>query len=535
MGDFTLTLPYPRKIGKLVLLFALLIIFAARYSSAQASFASDRPRYAPGAYATETLPQAPEPALLRESTPHIKGEFNKYPQTGNSFFTAPVRASVVPLPPLVKAEPFHWKGLLWQSLAFQALEHGPRLMAADAEDRHILLNKPFWTDYWASLSQFNMGRWNDGDSFIVNYIGHPAQGAVSGYIEVQNDPRGRNVRFANDRRYWNSRFRAFLWSTAYSIEFEIGPISEASIFNQGGYTYPLGCKEHDRACEKTARYTNNTGWVDFIVTPIGGSLFMIAGDAADRYILDPLITHHPHSFRYKVLRSSVNMPRSLANLLAGRVPWYRDYEHPLDASSLAGLNMERADRGERIGTGDFQIFYSSLSLPDSKAPCHGCRRWSNGMGAELGIRIARHADAVAVVRKQSSPGSFLPPASGGSLGTAHFGLRSGIAGKHFALRGSLAPGFASYSSTRGNTPGGRASGPPKRIFQFSFLAAISGDLRVTSHLALRATVEQMVIRYKSPYRDPPGIGTPPRLSFLSHDNYINSTHWGIRIGPVIGF
>jgi hypothetical protein len=45
----------------------------------------------------------------------------------------------------------------------------------------------------------------------------------------------------------------------------------------------------------------------------------------------------------------------------------------------------------------------------------------------------------------------------------------------------------------------------------------------------------MLIRYKSPYRDPPGIGTPPNLSFLSHDNYINSTNWGVRIGPVLRF
>ena len=33
----------------------------------------------------------------------------------------------------------------------------------------------------------------------------------------------------------------------------------------------------------------------------------------------------------------------------------------------------------------------------------------------------------------------------------------------------------------------------------------------------------------------PGIGTPPRLSFLSHDNYINSTNWGVSVGPVLRF
>jgi hypothetical protein len=45
----------------------------------------------------------------------------------------------------------------------------------------------------------------------------------------------------------------------------------------------------------------------------------------------------------------------------------------------------------------------------------------------------------------------------------------------------------------------------------------------------------MLIRFKSPNRYPPGIGTPPRLSFLSHDNYVNTTNWGFRIGPVLRF
>jgi hypothetical protein len=49
------------------------------------------------------------------------------------------------------------------------------------------------------------------------------------------------------------------------------------------------------------------------------------------------------------------------------------------------------------------------------------------------------------------------------------------------------------------------------------------------------SVEQMLIRYESTVRDPPGIGTPPWLSFLSHDNYINSTNWGTTVGPVFRF
>jgi hypothetical protein len=44
-----------------------------------------------------------------------------------------------------------------------------------------------------------------------------------------------------------------------------------------------------------------------------------------------------------------------------------------------------------------------------------------------------------------------------------------------------------------------------------------------------------LIRYKSTERDPDEIGMAPRLSFLSHDNYINSTNWGVSLGPVLRF
>jgi hypothetical protein len=186
-------------------------------------------------------------------------------------------------PASVAEEPYHWKGLLLQSFAFNALEDGVRVMTANQSDRHILLNKPFWSDYFASLQQFNMRRWNDGDSIPVNYIGHPMQGAISGYIEVQNDPRGRGLKISKSPLYWHSLYRATLWSTVYSTYSEIGPTGEAGIFNEGGFTYPLGChgSTNKQACEATAKYTNNTGWVDFIITPVAGALWMI-GEAFAR-------------------------------------------------------------------------------------------------------------------------------------------------------------------------------------------------------------------------------------------------------------
>ena len=60
------------------------------------------------------------------------------------------------------------------------------------------------------------------------YVGHPMQGAVSGYLWTLNDPRYRNVVFGRNPEYWKSRLRAGAFAWAYSEQSEIGVISEAS-------------------------------------------------------------------------------------------------------------------------------------------------------------------------------------------------------------------------------------------------------------------------------------------------------------------
>ncbi|HEY0162542.1 MAG TPA: hypothetical protein VGB69_07695 [Edaphobacter sp.] len=431
-------------------------------------------------------------------------------------------------------EPFHWKGLLLQSLSFEMLQHATRIMTADQHDRHLLLNKPFWSDYWASLQQFNMRRWNDGDSVPVNYIGHPIQGAISGYIQIQNDPRGRALRISRDPAYWRSRYHAFLWSLVYSTQWEIGPLGETAIFNQGGFTYPIRCDKHNAAaanyCEKpTATYTNNTGWVDFIITPVVGTLWMLGEDTIDRYITDPLVQRHPDGFGYKVIRSSLNPPRSLANMLRGHYPWWRDYEHPDEYESAIHGQFVRAMSSEPVEHFDLTLHSSDLALQTNHSDCMNCRQTATGAGVELGIRMKRYLDFVSDVSiyPQASPRSAL--SVGGTLTTATFGVRSGYSTDRYAIKVGLSPGFASYSRT-GTDPAAL-----KRNYNFAAAATLSGDLRFNNHFGIRATAMQMLIRFKSQERDPDGIGTPPRLSFLSHDNYVNSTNWGVQIGPVFRF
>jgi hypothetical protein len=106
------------------------------------------------------------------------------------------------------------KGLLWQSLAFDGVEDGYRL-ATDHYLRHLVADGPYWHNYMASMQHWDMTRWSDGDDFLVDDIGHPMQGAVSAFIEIQNSPSQRELRLSMAKAYWHSRLLALMWATVF--------------------------------------------------------------------------------------------------------------------------------------------------------------------------------------------------------------------------------------------------------------------------------------------------------------------------------
>jgi hypothetical protein len=67
-------------------------------------------------------------------------------------------------------------------LFFTGIMHGyasPRGPGTDA------LRGRFWSNYAWSVASLRSG--HDGDSFGTNYIRHPLEGAVVGFLEVAND------------------------------------------------------------------------------------------------------------------------------------------------------------------------------------------------------------------------------------------------------------------------------------------------------------------------------------------------------------
>jgi hypothetical protein len=144
---------------------------------------------------------------------------------------------------------FKWEAALKQSSLFLGIQHSFRI--ATEQGTRAELKGKFLKDWFASVR--GMHGWGDGDPFLVNYVGHPFEGAVAGYIQVHNDPRYQRAEFGSDA-YWRSRIRALGFAAAYSTQFELGPLSEAFIGNVG----------------KGDGRSSGAGYCDMVVSPLAG-------------------------------------------------------------------------------------------------------------------------------------------------------------------------------------------------------------------------------------------------------------------------
>lgn len=194
---------------------------------------------------------------------------------------------------------FQWRAAIQQSLIFLAVQHGYAF--TQPKTREALKGK-FFKDYAKSVK--SLRGWDDGGRFFTNYVAHPLQGSMTGFIYVQNDPKARTQQFSMSGDYWRSRMKAFLWTTAWSTQFEIGPISQASIGNVG--------------------LSGKQTWEDIIVTPVLGTAMLVGEDALDRHLMQ-FIERKTDNFYVKIFSRMLLSPtRNFSNMLRFKAPWHRD-------------------------------------------------------------------------------------------------------------------------------------------------------------------------------------------------------------------
>lgn len=184
-----------------------------------------------------------------------------------------------------------------QAFGFTVFQHTVRLREAKTRNE---LGGAFLKDWFKSVA--NSGRtWDDGGKFFTNYIAHPMGGGVYANIYRHNDQRRKRLE-VGDPGYGGMIARAMVFAAAVSTQFEIGPVSEASIGNVG------------------MRNPAKMAWVDFVITPALGTAWMVGEDLIDGKMLDRMGAGALRN----TLRTLLNPSRSAANISRRKWPWYRE-------------------------------------------------------------------------------------------------------------------------------------------------------------------------------------------------------------------
>jgi hypothetical protein len=252
-------------------------------------------------------------------------------------------------------EGFHWRRALTESFTFLLIEQA-YVIHTDfnwvVSENGVPFNH-FWRDYKQSLSEWVHSGWNDGDPNWFGYVGHPVQGALTGFIQIQNDPQGEKLEFSRTKAYWWSRFKAALWNTAYSMQWNLGPLSEVTVEKYGtkdrapwNYNGTFPCSRH---C------LTGVGQIDLVMTPLGGTGWLIGEDILDKEIMRRVEGATQNRFVIDTLRCALNPLRGGANILHGKHAWYR---------------ASRDAQGMKLFS-DQKTAVSSIENPKARVPDHG--------------------------------------------------------------------------------------------------------------------------------------------------------------------
>jgi hypothetical protein len=230
-------------------------------------------------------------------------------------------ATLAPVPLLKQG--FHWHRALSESFTFLVIEQA-YVVHTDFNWEVIENGIPFnhyWRDYKQSLSAWAHSGWNDGDPNWFGYVGHPVQGALTGFIQIQNDPQGEKLEFSKTKAYWWSRTKAALWNAAYSTQWNLGPLSEVTVEKYGAKTRPPWNYNGSFPCSKHC--LTGVGQIDIVMTPIAGTGWLIGEDFLDKKVVRRLEGATQNHLLIDTVRCALNPIRGGAYILHGRPPWYR--------------------------------------------------------------------------------------------------------------------------------------------------------------------------------------------------------------------
>ena len=276
-----------------------------------------------------SLPDAPRPQVAEAPADPVSAPSDVFrfsqanPEPGSSDAAPPRKLSTFELDQACQSGALRgkpckvsWLPLLWEAFEATAVENTGNIVF-DSDTRDALTHNPYVATWFKCVHQYRYRQWTDDTPFVVHDIGHPMQGASVYSIFAQNDPRSRGLIFVNNGNYWRGKLKAMAFVALFEIQWKIGPASEASIGNSGLNTYPI-------PGSTTGRTTNETGFQDFVITPVYGLGWNITEDLVDKYVM-PHIWKRTHNRLILMALLPLTPCRDAANLLRYKPPYYRDY------------------------------------------------------------------------------------------------------------------------------------------------------------------------------------------------------------------
>jgi len=279
---------------------ALLVLSGARTAAAQDP-ASPPPPFGLFYEADSPVPARAEvPRAFRGLfTPESSLPAPKLPEAGHStafVLAGPIQSADPATAPPEKG-PIAWRSLLRDSIVLLLVQQTYRLTLEDNTTRENL-GGPFFKEWFASVS--TLCCWDDGDRMTTNYLFHPLMGSTTSFVFANNHRASQETPIGTSSRYWKAKGAQGLYSFIYSLNYELGPLSEASIGN-------VGLKPGEMT------------YCDFVLTPGIGLLISIAEDAARLHIIDRV--KRGHLYWGNTLALLLNPTRSVANVMGGKRPW----------------------------------------------------------------------------------------------------------------------------------------------------------------------------------------------------------------------
>lgn len=264
------------------------------------------------------------------------------------------------------AHGFHWGRALTESLTFLLIEQA---YVVHTDFRWVVSENgiPFnhyWRDYKQSLSEWTRSGWDDGDPNWYGYVGHPIQGALTGFIQIQNDPTSEKLEFSKTKAYWKSRLKAALFNAAYSTQWNLGPLSEVTVEKYGTKTRPPWNPNGSFPCTSKTCYTG-VGQIDIVMTPLAGTGWLIGEDFLDKKIVRRVESATQNRLLIDIVRVALNPLRAGANMLHGEHPWYRASrdEHGISTVSeqKTAAQTDETPKQQLPGHGNVFFGYSHTS------------------------------------------------------------------------------------------------------------------------------------------------------------------------------